>query len=166
MKKLPLLAACLLSITGVAAGSAMADQASPRHMDKIHVVRATTQPPSKGAADRFTGDVSVNRLFPGDDALKISGGYVSFAAKARTAWHSHPNGQMIIVTEGKGRVQQWGEPVIEIGLGDVVWFPPGIKHWHGAAPDSALTHISLADIVDGKSSDWMELVSDDQYNGK
>lgn len=163
MKKRLTLAACLLSLAGVTAGYATANQVISKEDAKIHVVRATTEPASKGAPDRFTGDVSVNRLFPADDALKISGGYVSFAPKARTAWHAHPNGQMIIVTEGKGRVQQWGEPVIEIGLGDVVWFPAGVKHWHGAAPDSKLTHISLADIVDGKSSDWLELVTDEQY---
>jgi len=163
MKKRLILAVCLLSLVGGTIGSAIANQSGLKENAKIHVIRDNTNIVTKGALDRFTGDVTVARLFPADDPLKISGGYVSFAPTARTAWHTHPNGQMLIVTSGKGRVQQWGEPVIEIGQGDVVWFPAGIKHWHGAASDSALTHISLADIVDGRSSDWLELVTDEQY---
>ncbi|MDR1935234.1 MAG: cupin domain-containing protein [Candidatus Accumulibacter sp.] len=123
-------------------------------------------PPSKGAEANFTGDVSVDRLFPANDPLSISGGYVSFAPGARTAWHTHPEGQMLIVTAGSGRVRQWGGPLLEIRQGDVVWFPAGVKHWHGAAPDASMTHIALAKIVDGKSSTWMEKVSDEQYNGQ
>ena len=98
--------------------------------------------------------------------MNISGGYVSFEAGARTNWHTHPLGQLIIISEGSGRVQQWGGPMIEVNVGDVVWFPPNVKHWHGAAPNSPMTHNSLAEIADGKSSVWMERVTDDQYNGK
>ncbi len=132
----------------------------------IHIVRGGTMPQSKGAEANFTGDVSVDRLFPANDPLSISGGYVRFAKGARTAWHTHPEGQMLIVTAGSGRVQQWGKPMLEVQQGDVVWFPAGVKHWHGASSDSSMTHIALAKIVDGKSATWMEKVSNDQYNGK
>jgi quercetin dioxygenase-like cupin family protein len=105
-------------------------------------------------------------MLPTRDTLGISGGYVTFAPGARTAWHSHPQGQMLIVTAGKGRVQQWGGQIIEVQKEDVVWFPPDVKHWHGARPDEALTHTSLAPISEGKSSNWMEQVTNEQYNGK
>jgi 4-carboxymuconolactone decarboxylase len=133
--------------------------------DTIHIVRGGTLPQTKGPEAIFTGDVTVDRLFPPNDPLNISGGYVAFAPGARTAWHSHPEGQMLIVTAGAGRVQQWGGPLLEIRQGDVVWFPAGVKHWHGAMPDSPLTHLALARIVDGQSSTWMEKVTDEQYSG-
>lgn len=132
--------------------------------DKIHVIKAVPQTPAKGAAEYFTGNVEVSRLFPAGDSLQMSGGYVTFEAAARTAWHTHPQGQMLIITAGKGKVQQWQGAVIEVKQGDVVWFPAGVKHWHGAAPDSSMTHIALAKIVDGKSVQWMEKVTNQQYN--
>lgn len=134
--------------------------------ETIHIVRGNTQAPTKGDSNNFTGDVTVNRLFPSNDPLSISGGYVSFAPGARTAWHSHPQGQMLIITAGSGRVQQWAGPIIEVKEGDVVWFPPNVKHWHGAMPNQAMTHISLAQIVKGKSSNWYEKVTDIQYNAQ
>lgn len=159
-----LLSAGLFALTLTMTGTGMA--ASAETSDTIHIVRGGVVPQSKGPAGNFTGDVTVDRLFPPDDPLGISGGYVAFAPGARTAWHSHPEGQMLIVTAGSGRVQQWGGPLLEVNQGDVVWFPPGVKHWHGAAADVAMTHISLAKIADGKSSNWMEKVTDAQYDGK
>lgn len=165
MKKLLTLAVCLAALLGAAIATPTTKaQPMPEGEAMIHIVRATNQTPTKGVATNFTGDVTVNRLFPADDPLKISGGYVTFQPKARTAWHKHPGGQMLIVTAGVGRVQQWGGPILEVREGDVVWFPAGVKHWHGATSDSGFTHISLADIVDGNSSEWLELVTDEQYN--
>lgn len=132
--------------------------------DKIHIIKATPQTPTKGAKQYFTGEVTVNRLFPVGDPLQLSGGYVTFAATARTAWHTHPQGQLLIITAGEGRVQQWQSPIIEVKVGDVVWFPAGVKHWQGAAPNSSMTHIALAKIVDGNSVQWLEKVTDKQYN--
>ncbi len=138
-----------------------------QEMDSIYIVRADKDGNYKAPETNFTGNASVQRLFPAaNNQMNISGGYVSFEAGARTNWHTHPLGQLIIITEGSGRVQQWGGPMIEVNVGDVVWFPPNVKHWHGAAPNSPMTHISLAEIADGKSSVWMERVTDDQYNGK
>lgn len=161
-----------LTITGTAlvfsiAGKAIAadtPQFNFEDSSKIHVIKAVSQAPTKGAAEYFTGKVEVNRLFPTGDSLQMSGGYVTFEAAARTAWHTHPQGQMLIITAGKGRVQQWQGPIIEVKQGDVVWFPAGVKHWHGAAPDSSMTHLALAKMVDGKSVQWMEKVTDTQYN--
>jgi quercetin dioxygenase-like cupin family protein len=152
------LLAAILAGTGNAASSPSGDT--------IHIIRGGALTQSKGPEANFTGDVTVDRLFPSNDPLGISGGYVSFAPGARTAWHTHPQGQMLIVAAGSGRVQQWGGPLLEVKQGDVVWFPAGVKHWHGAAPDGAMTHIALAKIVDGKSATWMEKVTDAQYNGK
>lgn len=145
------------------AGEAAAPRGKP---EKIHVVRSGSQTTAKAPAERFTGDVSVSMFFPSDNPSGKSGGIVSFGAGARTAWHTHPNGQLIVIVSGAGRVQEWGGPVIEVGEGDVVWFPTGVKHWHGAAPGTAMALFSMADIVDGKSTTWMEHVTDRQYNGK
>lgn len=161
MKKVAIL---VFAIGLLAAGTVSAAQPE-NGPEQIHIINGP-MPAVKASDTNFTGDVSVARLFPPQDKLNLSGGYVTFTPGARTNWHSHPNGQMLIVTEGKGRVQQWGARVLEIKEGDVVWFPAGVKHWHGAAPDQGMTHISIADIVEGKSSDWMEKVTDQQYNGK
>ena len=144
-----------------------AEAASPKEdSQKIYVERNSEQKTTKAPATNFTGDVTVTRFFGAQNSTGLSGGIVSFNPGARTAWHEHPNGQLIIITSGAGRVQQWGGPVIEVNQGDLVWFPPNVKHWHGAAPDKSMSHISIADIVEGKSSVWNELVSDEQYNGK
>ncbi|MGL5511730.1 MAG: (R)-mandelonitrile lyase [Sporomusa sp.] len=167
MKLLATIFLSLLMLTSFGISKSEAFSGPEQKMDTIHVIRADTQPPpSKAPASNFTGDVSVARLFPANDQMSISGGYVSFQPGARTAWHIHPRGQMLIITEGSGRVQQWGGPIIEVKKGDVVWFPPGVKHWHGAAPNVGMTHISLAEIYEGRSTDWLEQVSDAQYNGK
>jgi len=127
------------------------------------VSRAGTRSPSQGSTENFTGSVKVDFLFPAEDPNRASGAYVTFAPGARTAWHTHPLGQTLVVTAGVGRVQRWGGPIEEIRPGDVVRIPPGVKHWHGAAPDSAMTHLAVQEQQNGKSVEWAEKVRDDQY---
>lgn len=131
----------------------------------MDIKRNGSQPSGQGSAERFTGRVRVDPLFDAHEPARASGASVTFEPGARTAWHSHPLGQTLIVTAGCGRVQRWGDPIEEIHPGDVVWIPPGEKHWHGAAPATAMTHIAIVEKLDGKSADWMEQVSDDQYQG-
>jgi 4-carboxymuconolactone decarboxylase len=122
-----------------------------------------SQAPSDGPAEYFTGDVRVQPLFAEEEAAAHGGAYVTFQPGARSAWHTHPAGQRLIVTDGVGRTQQWGGPVEEIRAGDVLWCPPGVKHWHGASPTSAMTHIALTGARDGQNVEWLETVSDEQY---
>ncbi len=129
----------------------------------IQITRSGSQPATRGPAEYFTGSVRIDPLFPANDPLQASGGLVSFDPGARTAWHTHPRGQVLIVTSGTGWVQQWGGPIEEIRQGDVVRIPPGQKHWHGATATTAMAHIALAEQVDGKVVDWMEKVTDEQY---
>ena len=129
----------------------------------MHIIRSGEQPSRPGPADWFTGAVTIAAPFEGDGNL--SGSTVSFAAGARTNWHTHPLGQTLIVTSGVGRVQRWGGPIEEIRPGDVVWFAPGEKHWHGAAPANAMTHIAVHEVLDGKAVDWLEAVTNEQYAG-
>lgn len=131
----------------------------------MDIIRAGTRPSAKGPADWFTGTVRIDPLFNPHDPERVQGGSVTFEPGARTAWHTHPLGQTLIVTAGFGRVQRWGGPVEEIRPGDIVWFPPGEKHWHGAAPQTALTHIALQEVKDGKTVNWLEHVSDEHYGG-
>jgi 4-carboxymuconolactone decarboxylase len=130
----------------------------------ISIARSGSQPSRPGPAENFTGSVRVDPLFQPSDPARASGGLVTFEPGARSAWHSHPLGQVLIVTAGTGRVQQWGGPIDEIRQGDVVRIPPGIKHWHGAAPTTSMAHIAIVEQLDGKSTDWMEQVSDAQYS--
>ena len=127
------------------------------------ITRSGSQEPGKGPAEFFTGDVVVRPLFAPEETAAYSGAYVTFQPGARTAWHVHPVGQRLIVTEGAGRTQQLGGPVEELHVGDVVWCPPGVKHWHGASPTSAMTHIALTGVRDGEAVEWLEKVSDEQY---
>lgn len=129
----------------------------------MDIKRCGTQPSAQGPEAYFTGTVRVDPLFLPTESFPAIGARVTFEPGARTAWHTHPLGQTLIVTEGCGRVQRWGGPIEEIRPGDVVWFPAGEKHWHGAAPATAMTHIAIAGERDGKSADWMEKVSDGQY---
>ena len=129
----------------------------------ITVMRIGSQPSTQGSADNFTGSVRVDSRFHGEAPARIGGATVTFEPGARTAWHTHPLGQTLIVTAGVGLVQQWGGPVQEIRPGDVVWIPPGVKHWHGATRTTGMTHIAISEALDGKSVDWMEPVSDEQY---
>lgn len=125
--------------------------------------RAGTQPSVAGPAETFVGKVRVDPLFPADKDVQVSSAYVSFEPGARSAWHTHPAGQRLVVTSGVGLTQEWGKPVQQIHAGDVVVCPAGVKHWHGAAPHSAMTHLAVTGVVDGKSVAWLEQVSDDQY---
>lgn len=129
----------------------------------ISIARSGSQPSRPGPAENFTGSVRVDPLFQASDPARGSGGLVTFEPGARSAWHSHPLGQVLIVTAGTGRVQQWGGPIDEVRQGDVVRIPPGVKHWHGAAPTTSMAHIAIVEQLDGKSTDWMEQVSDAQY---
>lgn len=130
----------------------------------MEIKRAGSQAAIKGPAEWFTGTVRIDPLFLKPNAPScVTGASVTFEPSARTAWHSHPLGQTLIITAGCGRVQRAGGPIQEIRPGDVVWFPPDEKHWHGAAPTTAMTHIAIQEQRDEKSADWMEKVSDDQY---
>lgn len=152
----------LAAITALALGFVSATASAQK--DKVVVVtRAGSQPTTAGAADNFTGTVRVESRFQRQSPARVGGGIVTFEAGARTAWHSHPLGQTLIVTAGNGLVQHWNGPIQQIGAGDVVWIPPGVKHWHGATPTSSMAHIAIAEALDGRSTTWMEKVSDAQY---
>lgn len=129
----------------------------------VHIAPAGSQNPVYGPAENFTGRVRVDPLFRADDNISVSAAYVTFEPGARSAWHTHPAGQRLIVTSGLGLTQQQGQPVQMIRPGDVVACPPGVKHWHGAAPGSAMTHLAVTGIVAGNSVQWMEKVTDEQY---
>ena len=129
----------------------------------MEIRRNGSQPSGKGLAEYFTGSVRVDPLFEAPDPARVAGASVTFEPGARTAWHTHPLGQTLIVTSGLGWAQRWGGLVEEIRPGDVVWFPPGEKHWHGATPTTAMTHIAIQEQLDGKAVDWMEHVSGEQY---
>ena len=129
----------------------------------MDIRRAGSQPSRKGPADYFTGTVQINPVYEAPDPARLRSATVTFAAGARTAWHTHPLGQLLIVTEGAGRAQRWGGPIEDIGPGDVIWFPPGEKHWHGAAPTSQMTHIAIQEALNGSAVEWLEHVSDEQY---
>jgi quercetin dioxygenase-like cupin family protein len=120
-------------------------------------------PAQDGPEQYFSGRVQIRPLFSASEPARMSCGCVTFDPCARSAWHTHPLGQTLIVMSGRGFVQSWGGPVREIRAGDVIWTPPGEKHWHGAAPDSSMTHIAIQEALDGKNVDWMEKVSDEQY---
>jgi quercetin dioxygenase-like cupin family protein len=132
----------------------------------MEIKSSGSQPSMKGPEDWFTGTVRIDPLFDRTDPARVSGASVTFEPGARTAWHTHPLGQTLIVTAGLGRVQKEGEAVQEIRPGDVVWFAPGEKHWHGASAKAAMTHIAIQEKLDGKAVDWMEKVSDQQYVNK
>jgi 4-carboxymuconolactone decarboxylase len=129
----------------------------------MRITRAGTQPSQKGPADWFTGTVRIDPLFQASVPSRTSGAYVTFEPCARSAWHTHPLGQVLVVTAGVGRVQEWGGPAHELRVGDVVWTPPGVKHWHGASPTAAMTHLALTEALDAKAVDWLEKVTDEQY---
>jgi quercetin dioxygenase-like cupin family protein len=137
--------------------------AADRPASSQTVSGAGSHPAAKGPAEYFTGNVRVEPLFAAKDTAPFSGAYVTFEPGARSAWHTHPAGQHLIVTAGVGWTQDSGGPVVDIRAGDVVWCPPGVKHWHGATPTTAMTHIALTGTVGGKNVDWLEKVSDEQY---
>lgn len=162
-KTLASLAVCAVAPLCEAAAEATSSSSPPPAQ---HISRHGEQPQVTGPAQWFTGNVRVEPLFPADGPLNASGAYVSFEAGARSAWHTHPAGQRLVVVSGIGLTQEWGKPVQEIHPGDVIVCPVGVKHWHGAAPGSAMTHLAITGSVDGKNVDWMEHVTDDQYNAR
>ncbi len=129
----------------------------------IDVIKSGSKAPVAGPADYFTGAVTINTPFQATDPARVGGATVAFSAGARTAWHTHPLGQTLIVTSGQGWVQEWDKEAQPIASGDIVWIRPGVKHWHGASADSAMTHIAIAEAENGKVVDWLEHVSDEQY---
>ncbi len=132
----------------------------------MDIKRSGSQSSNPGSADYFTGTVRIEPLFNAPSPARVVGAQVTFEPGARTAWHTHPLGQTLLVIAGCGRAQREGGPVEEIRPGDVIWFPPGEKHWHGAAPATGMTHIAIQENLDGKTAEWMEKVSDEQYQSK
>lgn len=160
----------ILAATGLAAlaaSKAAGAQAPPAETKQgkitMEITRSGSQPSTKGPPEYFTGSVRVDPLFRPHDPARTSGAYVTFEPGARTAWHTHPLGQTLIITAGSGWVQREGGAIEDVRPGDVVWFPAGLKHWHGATPATAMTHIATTESLDGKNVDWMEHVSDEQY---
>src|SRR5438067_1614591 len=152
----------------LAAATALTEALSRNKNDRkgnkdMQITRAGSQPSAKGPSDWFTGSVRIDPLFQAPDPALVQGASVTFEPGARTAWHTHPLGQTLIVTAGCGWVQREGGAIEEIRPGDVVWFSPGEKHWHGATPTTAMTHIAIQEKKDGKVVDWMEQVTDAQY---
>ena len=129
----------------------------------MEIKRSGSQPSAKGPVDYFTGTVRIDPLNSAPAPARVVAASVTFEPGSRTAWHTHPFGQTLIVTAGFGRAQHWGGPVEEIRPGDVIWFAPGEKHWHGASPTTAMTHLAIQEQLDGKAADWLEKVTDEQY---
>jgi quercetin dioxygenase-like cupin family protein len=149
------------------------DDTATNNKDNVHsqtnemdIKRIGSQASTKGSTEYFTGAVRIDPLFQANDPARAVGASVTFEPGSRTAWHTHPLGQRLIVTTGCGLVQRQDGPIEEIHPGDVVWFPPGEKHWHGATSSTAMTHIAIQEQLDGKTVDWMEKVSDEQYEGR
>jgi quercetin dioxygenase-like cupin family protein len=157
------LACALANQARAASESGAPPVASSKNSETISITRSGSQPSTKGPAEYFTGSVHVDYLFKANDPSRVSGAFVTFEPGARTAWHTHPFGQILIVTAGSGWVQQWGGQIQEIRQGDVVRIPPGQKHWHGATATTGMTHIAIQEHLDGKTAEWMEKVSDEQY---
>lgn len=128
------------------------------------ITRAGVQSSAKGSSDFFTGNVRIDPLFPVMDGIPATGGYVTFEPGARSFWHTHPTGQQLVVVSGIGRTGTWGDKVDEIRVGDIVSCPAGVKHWHGASPTVAMTHLAITATVNGNNVNWIEPVTDEQYN--
>jgi len=153
--------------TLLSAGLAHGGTPASNHLRRttMNIMRSGSQPSAKGPAEYFTGAVRIDMPFKGTAPARIGGATVTFEPGARTAWHTHPLGQTLIVTSGMGWVQMEGGPKEDIRAGDIVWIQPGEKHWHGATATTSMTHIAVAEALDGKTVDWMEKVSDAQFNG-
>jgi 4-carboxymuconolactone decarboxylase len=165
MKLLTLTTLSLL-LASMSPGPSQAQTASAQDSRTITIARSGSQPSQKGTSECFTGSVRIDPLFGAKEPSRTSGAYVTFEPGARTAWHSHPLGQTLIVMAGTGRVQSWGGRIEEIRKGDVVQIPPGLKHWHGASPIAVMTHIAVQEEIDGTNVTWMEKVSDEQYGNR
>ncbi|WP_257447627.1 (R)-mandelonitrile lyase [Archangium lipolyticum] len=165
---LPLLALTFAQASsgGAASGPGAPPAASRGGSQALRITRNGSQPSAKGPAENFTGAVRIDPLFQATEPSRAAGASVTFEPGARTAWHTHPLGQRLVVTAGVGRVQVWGGAVEEMRPGDVVWIPPGQKHWHGASPTTAMTHLAIQEALDGKVVEWMEKVTDAQYDAQ
>lgn len=130
---------------------------------QVKIQRSGSQPSRQGPEDYFTGKVRIDAPFAGSEPARVGGATVTFEPGARTVWHTHPLGQTLIVTQGRGWIQVWGDEIQEMNQGDIVWIPEDVKHWHGATPDTAMTHIAIAESLNGSPVDWLEQVSDAQY---
>lgn len=159
-----LLATAALAVAAVPM-SMLDAAAAGAEVERMEISRDNTRPASAGPAETFTGEVSVKPLFGANDVSKTEAGQVTFTPFARSAWHTHPAGQTLVVLSGTGWVQEWGGVKQQINPGDVIWTPPGVKHWHGATATDSMTHIAIQDSVDGSVVDWMEHVTDEQYAG-
>jgi quercetin dioxygenase-like cupin family protein len=153
------LAVAVISLSLLASLSVASSESS----QTITITRRGSQPSRQGPVETFTGAVRIDRLFDANAPSRTSGGLVTFEPGARTAWHTHPLGQTLIVTAGSGWIRQWDGPIQEIHEGDVVWIPPGQKHWHGATATTSMTHIAIQEHLDGKNVEWLEKVTDEQY---
>lgn len=149
---------CSVAIAGIA-NEKPRDAASAQ----VTIARTGSHAATKGSPDLFTGSVRIESQFSRDEPARVTGATVTFEPGARTAWHTHPLGQTLIVTAGSGRVRQWGGAIQDIKPGDVVWIPPNVKHWHGATPNERMTHIAIQERLDGNNVSWMEQVTDEQY---
>lgn len=157
------MALCVVALQATVAIAAEPQAATAPATQQI--TRAGTQPSIAGPAEYFTGRAArIDPLWSANKDIDASGAYVTFEAGARSNWHTHPAGQYLVVTSGVGLTQEWGKPVQVVRPGDVVWCPPGVKHWHGATPTTAVTFLTVTGTVDGKNVEWMEKVSDAQYN--
>lgn len=154
--------AAVLSV-GILALTPMAEAQTPVDPKAVTVTRSGSSPSAKGAEANFTGSVRVDHRFQAPDPARAGGGLVTFEPGARTAWHTHPLGQTLYVISGIGLVQHWDGPIQEIRPGDVVWIPPNVKHWHGATATNAMSHVAIAESLNGSTVEWMEKVSDEQY---
>lgn len=152
-----------LAAMTIASLALAASIASGQSDQAITVTRAGSQPSTTGGAENFTGSVRVDSRFKGTGLARVSGATVTFEPGARTAWHTHPLGQTLIVTQGVGLVQHWEGPIQEIRPGDTIWIPPDVKHWHGASATVGMSHIAFSEGLDGKTVEWMEKVSNVQY---
>jgi len=153
---------CASALQAAGAGAAQPQASGAAEVQKI--THAGAQPSVAGPADFFTGRARIDPVWPADAHINAAGGLVTFEPGARSAWHTHPAGQQLVVMSGVGLTQEWGKPVQEIRAGDVVWCPPGVKHWHGATASTAMTHLAVTGTVNGKNVNWMEKVTDAQYN--
>ena len=156
----------LVPVLAGAEGITMKNTHENDGLQSIKIVRNGSQPSSRGPDKWFTGTVRIDPVFSPPEPTRAFGASVTFEPSARTAWHTHPLGQTLVVTSGSGLVQKWGEKAEEICPGDVVWIPPGVKHWHGATPTTAMTHIAIQEKLDGSAAEWFEKVSDEQYSKK
>ncbi len=135
-----------------------------KDVKNIQVIRKADMVSKKASSENFTGQVEVKMLFAADHEAKISSGIVTFEKTARTNWHTHSKGQMLYIISGVGQIQKWGEPIIEVKSGDIIWFPSGIKHWHGATQNNAMSHLALVPFAEENTTVWLEKVTDSQFN--